>query len=80
MCALWLKMTGRGIAPGGDRELALKPFARLDAARNQDRGGPGVGGLGLAIADDIARGHGGRLRLGESEALGGLKVELILAG
>lgn len=67
---------GPGIAPA-DREQALKPFARLDAARNQDRG-PGVG-LGLAIADDIARSHGGRLRLGESADLGGLKVELILA-
>ncbi len=67
---------GPGI-PAADREQALKPFARLDASRNQNRG-PGVG-LGLAIADDIARGHGGRLRLGTSADLGGLKVEFILA-
>lgn len=58
------------------REQALKPFARLDAARNQDRG-TGVG-LGLAIAHDIARRHGGNLVLGASESLGGLRVDLIL--
>ncbi len=67
---------GPGI-PESDRETALKPFARLDSARNQDRGS-GVG-LGLAIALDIARAHGGALRLGDSEALGGLKVDLVLA-
>lgn len=66
---------GPGI-PSDRREEALKPFARLDVARNQDRG-PGVG-LGLAIAHDIARRHGGTLRLGESEALGGLKVDIVL--
>ncbi|MEM8633037.1 MAG: ATP-binding protein [Pseudomonadota bacterium] len=67
---------GPGIAPE-DRETALKPFARLDPARNQDRG-TGVG-LGLAIAVDIARNHGGTLRLGESADLGGLQADLILA-
>jgi len=67
---------GPGI-PAGAREDALRPFVRLDAARNQDRGS-GVG-LGLSIANDIARRHGGSLVLGESEALGGLKAELILA-
>ncbi|PWE34145.1 two-component sensor histidine kinase [Maritimibacter sp. 55A14] len=67
---------GPGIAPE-DRETALRPFARLEAARNQNRG-PGVG-LGLAIAADIARSHGGILRLGDSADLGGLKAELVLA-
>lgn len=66
---------GPGIPPDL-REQALKPFARLDAARNQDRGG-GVG-LGLAIAHDIARRHGGSLKLGVSDRLGGLCVDLIL--
>ena len=67
---------GPGI-PEADREQALRPFARLDAARNQDKGS-GVG-LGLAIASDIARGHGGSLVLGESMRLGGLQAELRLA-
>ena len=34
---------------------------------------------GLAIAADIARQHGGSLRLEQSKALGGLKADLILA-
>lgn len=67
---------GPGIAEAR-REEAMRAFTRLDEARNQDRGG-GVG-LGLAIALDVARSHGGMLRLGESEALGGLKAELVLA-
>jgi two-component system osmolarity sensor histidine kinase EnvZ len=67
---------GPGI-PRGRREEAVKPFTRLDQARNQDRG-TGVG-LGLAITADIARSHGGMLRLGDSERLGGLKAELVLA-
>jgi two-component system osmolarity sensor histidine kinase EnvZ len=58
---------GPGIPPER-REEALRPFTRLDAARNQDS--PGVG-LGLAIVADIARTHGGSLRLGESKTLGG---------
>lgn len=59
------------------REEALKPFARLEPGRNQNRGS-GVG-LGLAIAIDIARQHGGTLRLTESLDLGGLRADLVLA-
>lgn len=66
---------GPGI-PAEQREQALKPFARLDESRNQNKGS-GVG-LGLSIAHDIARRHGGSLRLGQSSALGGLKVDLVL--
>jgi two-component system osmolarity sensor histidine kinase EnvZ len=72
----WVEDDGPGIPP--DRyEEALSPFVRLDPARNQDKGG-GVG-LGLSIVADIARTHGGVLRLGESERLGGLKAEVVLA-
>lgn len=67
---------GPGI-PADRREDALRPFVRLDPARNQDRGS-GVG-LGLAIAADIARAHGGVLRLGESETMGGLRAEIVIA-
>lgn len=66
---------GPGIAPE-DRARALAPFSRLDAARNQDAGG-GVG-LGLSIALDVARGHGGSLELGRSAELGGLRAVLRL--
>lgn len=66
---------GQGIPPD-QREDAVRPFTRLDPARNQDRGS-GVG-LGLAIVEDIARAHGGTLRLGESDDLGGLKAEIVL--
>ena len=67
---------GPGI-PENKREEAVRPFSRLDAARNQDKG-TGVG-LGLAIVSDIARSNGGILRLGHSDTLGGLRAELVLA-
>ncbi|MDF1855565.1 ATP-binding protein [Pseudooceanicola sp.] len=67
---------GPGI-PAEQRAEALRPFQRLDAARNQDRGG-GVG-LGLSIAADVARAHGGALRLGDSSRLGGLQADLVIA-
>jgi two-component system osmolarity sensor histidine kinase EnvZ len=66
---------GPGIPPES-RADAVQPFIRLDSARNQDQGS-GVG-LGLAIASDIAKRHGGTLRLGESAGLGGLRVDLVL--
>jgi two-component system osmolarity sensor histidine kinase EnvZ len=36
-------------------------------------------GLGLAIATDIARAHGGVLRLGRSDTLGGLCADIVIA-
>jgi two-component system, OmpR family, osmolarity sensor histidine kinase EnvZ len=66
---------GPGI-PAARRAEALVPFARLDEARNQDKGS-GVG-LGLAIARDIAQRHGGSLSLSDSAALGGLRADLVL--
>jgi len=65
--------------PGIPRELreeAMQPFRRLDAARDPNKGGVG---LGLAIAADVARSHGGVLRLLDSETLGGLRAELSVA-
>lgn len=67
---------GPGIPPES-RDDAIRPFVRLDPARNQDRG-TGVG-LGLAIAADIARAHGGVLRLGSSDTLGGLRADVVIA-
>ena len=60
---------GPGIAPE-KREEAFKPFSRLDEARNQNIKGVG---LGLAIARDIVRGHGGDLTL-DSSPSGGLRA------
>jgi two-component system osmolarity sensor histidine kinase EnvZ len=64
---------GPGI-PAESREDVFRPFLRLDEARNQDQGGSG---LGLSIARDIARAHGGDVSLGESP-LGGLRASLRL--
>lgn len=67
---------GPGI-PAERRDEAMTAFARLDEARDPNRGG-GVG-LGLTIAADIARSHGGSLRLSQSLRLGGLRADLQLA-
>jgi two-component system osmolarity sensor histidine kinase EnvZ len=60
---------GPGIAEELHEE-AFRPFHRLDEGRNLQVGGVG---LGLAIARDIARGHGGDVRL-EKSPLGGLRA------
>ena len=70
---LYVDDDGPGIAPENYEE-ALKPFSRLDPARNQNRKGVG---LGLALAYDAARSHGGNLVLSRS-TLGGLRVSVRL--
>jgi two-component system osmolarity sensor histidine kinase EnvZ len=62
---------GPGIPPA-KREDVFRPFLRLDEARNQDHAGAG---LGLAIARDIARSHGGNITL-EDSPLGGLRASV----
>jgi two-component system osmolarity sensor histidine kinase EnvZ len=64
---------GPGI-PEADRARALQPFTRLDAARSPNPSGSV--GLGLSIALDVARSHGGSLELGDSAELGGLRATL----
>ena len=60
---------GDGI-PADRREDVFKPFYRLDVSRNPETGGAG---LGLSIARDIARGHGGDVTLDDSP-MGGLRA------
>ena len=64
---------GPGIPPD-KREDVFRPFYRLDESRNPDTGGVG---LGLTIARDVARNHGGDLTL-ESAPGGGLRARLWL--
>lgn len=64
---------GPGIPPD-DLERVFEPFLRLDASRNRDTGGTGVG---LTIARSIAHAHGGELRL-ENRSEGGLVARLSL--
>lgn len=64
---------GPGI-PEDKLEQVFEPFYRLDAARSRESGGVG---LGLSIARDIARAHGGILLLRNREE-GGLEAILTL--
>jgi two-component system osmolarity sensor histidine kinase EnvZ len=71
----WLRIEvdddGPGIPPA-ERDNVFRPFYRLGNGRNQDTGNTG---LGLAIARDIARSHGGEISLGESP-MGGLRATM----
>ena len=64
---------GPGI-PEAELERALEPFFRGDASRSRETGGFG---LGLGIARNIARAHGGELTL-KNRPEGGLAATLTL--
>jgi two-component system, OmpR family, osmolarity sensor histidine kinase EnvZ len=64
---------GPGI-PADRREDVFKPFFRLEASRNPLTGGTG---LGLTIARDVVRSHGGDLVLLDAPT-GGLRARLSL--
>jgi two-component system osmolarity sensor histidine kinase EnvZ len=64
---------GPGI-PAAERERVFQPFIRLDSSRNPSTGGVG---LGLTIARDVARSHGGDVRL-EISPHGGLRARVHL--
>jgi two-component system, OmpR family, osmolarity sensor histidine kinase EnvZ len=64
---------GPGI-PLAERDRVFQPFIRLDTSRNPSTGGIG---LGLTIARDVARSHGGDVRL-ETSPHGGLRARIHL--
>ena len=55
-------------------EDVFKPFFTLDPSRNKLKG---ESGLGLTIARDIVRSHGGDIKLSKSDS-GGLKTTINL--
>ena len=64
---------GPGI-PEAELEAVFEPFYRLERSRSRETGGTG---LGLAIARNIARAHGGDVRL-RNHPEGGLEAVLTL--
>ena len=64
---------GPGI-PLSERDRVFQPFIRLDSSRNPSTGGIG---LGLTIARDVARSHGGDVQL-ETSPQGGLRARVHL--
>jgi signal transduction histidine kinase len=71
--ALEVTDDGPGI-PSADLERVLEPFVRLEASRNRETGGSG---LGLALARSAAQAHGGSLIL-ENRPEGGLLARILL--
>jgi two-component system osmolarity sensor histidine kinase EnvZ len=57
-----------------ERERVFQPFVRLDTSRIPSTGGVG---LGPTIARDVARSHGGDVRL-EASPQGGLRARVHL--
>lgn len=61
LCELHVTDEGPGV-PAADRETIFEPFRRLDAARDRDRGGVG---LGLYLCRQVCAAHGGTIAVHE---------------
>ena len=64
---------GPGI-PESEYDNVFKPFYKIDKSRNKTKSSVG---LGLSIASDIVRSHGGSIELDKS-GMGGLRVKISL--
>jgi len=71
--AIYIDDDGPGISKT-EYENVLKPFYRIDKSRSQNKSGVG---LGLSIANDIIRSHGGNIFLEQSPS-SGLRVKISL--
>ena len=72
-CYIEISDDGDGILEKNYEDV-FKPFFTLDPSRNKLKG---ESGLGLTIARDIVRSHGGDIKLSKSD-LGGLKTTINL--
>ena len=70
---IFIDDNGPGI-PEKEYKNVMKPFYRIDESRGQNKSGVG---LGLSIANDIIRSHGGNVSL-EKSPLSGLRVKISL--
>ena len=70
---LLIEDNGPGI-PIGEYENVFKPFYKIDKGRGETKSSVG---LGLSIASDIIRSHGGHIKLDKS-SIGGLGVKIFL--
>ena len=64
---------GPGI-PKNERENVFKPFYKIDKSRSDSKSSVG---LGLSIASDIIRSHGGNIKL-ETSPINGLRTKIFL--
>ena len=64
---------GPGVPPG-ELERVFQPFHRIETSRNRETGGTG---LGLPIARNILRAHGGDVVL-SNRPLGGVRAAVSL--
>ena len=70
---LLIEDNGPGI-PIGEYENVFKPFYKIDKGRADSKSSVG---LGLSIASDIIKSHGGNIKL-EKSKMDGLRVKIFL--